>query len=936
MNQGWITLVGIIFAAALWADGAHSQTLKIQGAPTEVVEAVRRQAPDLFDSQSSLSEIDQLVRLIMEQGVFEKVSAYRTPGGDVVIEAQSIKTISAVKIMGNQNSSAETLFELIGIKSGEKFDKKKIIESGERLKAFYADQGYFNTLIEVKFVNSGLGLIEIIFNIEERSPCRITSIEITTPNLPLKKKLEARLKKQIDTPLTSAILQKTRLSIEFYLLKYLYLSSTIEEPDIDYDNDRTTAHLRYRIKDPYQYDRHITGYQQLSIFDIRRAISKTDATLNGTNPIAETVAQLTKNYLDKGYAHVQISSEVQEDPKTFVRRAEIHIIEGPRVRLSELNITGRISRPPQYYAELIRQNSSPLVQRGYFNRSDLELGQKNLVTELRNQGYLKARIQSLRTEYVKKKSQAKVLIVMDEGPLTQVRKVEFKGAKSFSDLELNEVVSLKSNTPLHLTSIEESLNQLKIFYRDRGFLEMKIKNINDQLVTYNDKGTEANIRFEIEEGPKVFVSTINIEGNTFTKDYVILREIDFDIGDVLTPEKIEESQMRLNRTGIFSQVSIRTLEDGSSISQRTVVISLRERDPGLFKIGLGADSERELTLRQFTALSYNNIGGSARALSGRLEFGYNPDQVQYLTHRLTAGYLEPFLFGSRTRGRVNFTRQQEITDFEESTHLTEIQDSSRVDFLLERDLSRHLKLTWTLWSLDSIKTFERHGFCINGQTGKCPDQLDRIATIGPTIDYDLRDSPFVPTRGSHTRWNLAYSDPQFGSSTDVNFIKSEISYTYLWNLGLPNLVWANQVRKGYLSNLSSISGSKVPTSQIFFLGGTSTIRGFGGSSSNERIPQGVEFPNDEVVVLHQSEYSLIKSEFRFPIYDSLGGVIFYDGGIVEVSGYHFEKPYRHAAGFGIRFNTPVGPVSLDLGFKLNRIPARKEDPWRIHFFIGSF
>lgn len=915
---------------------AFAQTLTIHGAQPEIIELLRKKSPELFDNSSSLSEIDYLVRLLMEHGSFERVSAYRSPEGNVSIEAQAIKLLSGIKVTGNRIASTTALLEIIELKEGDKFDKRKITESGERLKTFYSEQGYFNTVVEIRFANASDGRLEATFAIDEKSPCEVSVVEFNTLNPYLRQRLQYRGHKYVHQALTSVVLQNIRLTSDEFLRNERFLSAVIGEPEITYNEDRTSARLKYSIQDPYRYDRQVVGYKQLSIFDISRELNPPNTAPSGGDPISEAAERIRKKYLASGFAHAQVSTEINEDSKQFLRKARILIYEGPRVLVGQLNVSGRISRNPQYYADLIRNNSSELIKSGYFSRIDIELGHKNLINELRNQGFLKARIQSLRTEFTNKKSEAKIKIVMDEGPLTQVKKVDFLGIKAFNEAELNEVVTVHSNTPLRLSTIEESINRLKSFYLSRGFLEMKIENINNQLVEYNEKGTQAIVRFEILEGPKIIVSAINLEGNKFTRDYVILREIEFSIGETLTPEKIEESQMRLNRLGIFSQVRIRTLEEGTSISQRTVLISLKERDPGLFKIGVGADSERDLTLRQFTSVSFNNIEGTARTIAARLELGYNPDQVKYLTHRATIGYLEPFLFSTRTRGRINFTRQQQISNFNDVTLLTEISDSSRVDFLLERDLARNFKLTWTLWSLDSVKTFERYGNCLDGQPGKCPDQLDRIALLGPTLDYDLRDNPFVPTRGSHVRWNLSYSDPAFGSSSDVNFVKSEISYTYLWNLGSPSLVWANQLRHGNVSNLSTLAGSKVPGSQIFYLGGTSSIRGFGGSSSNERIPQGIEFPNEEVIVERESEYSLIKSEFRFPVYNSLGGVVFYDGGAVQVSGHHFERPYRHAAGFGVRFNTPVGPVSLDIGFKLDRIKERNEDPWRLHFFIGSF
>lgn len=927
-----------IFIVALFLSswGAQAQVLKIQGAPPGTVESLQKKYPQLFDKSTSLAEIDELVRQLMTVGNFEKVTALQQGNGDVVIEVQVLRRLTDVQIRGNKSFSTNSIKDLLDLKTGQNFERGSVTEAGERLKEFYGENGFYSTVVEVKFATLPDNQIQVVFEIDERSPCRIESLEFVTENQGLREYLHRRVKRFLKRPLTTAAFQDLQSAIQESLLFERYLLSTVGKPEINYNDDRTQAHLKYLIRNPFRYDHYFVGNSQLSVFDIVKTARVDEIQATSGDPSAEVSDRIKQRYLQSGFPHVQIKTTESEDPKAFKRAVTINIDEGPRVKITGFEVTGRISRPSKYYSQFIKENSSALLERGYYYRKDVELGYQNLINELRNQGYLKARVQSLRTEYVNKKAEAKIRIVLDEGPLTQVRKIDFKGIKAFSEIELSSVVAIKVNAPLRLSALEDSINRLQNFYRSRGYLEMHIKNLDDQLVHYNDRGTEANVTFDIVEGPQVIVSSIAIEGNSFTKDYVVLREIDFEIGDVLTPEKIEESRTRLNRMGIFSQVAINTVEEGTKVSQRTVKISVGERDPGLFKIGVGADSERELTLRQFTALSYNNIAGTAQGVSGRLELGYNPTQVQYLTHRLTAGYYRPFFGNSRTRGRINATRQKQVTDYEEKLDLIEVTDSSRIDFLLERDLTSTTKLTWRLWSIDSVKTFGVEGKCDDSTSVKCKSELDQIVTIGPTLDVDFRDSPFVPTRGSHFRWSLFYSSPDLGSSRDVEFAKTEASYSYLWNLGSPHLVWANQLRGGYVTNLSTIAGSKVPESHIFFLGGTSSIRGFSGSGSIERIPNAYEFPSNEVIVNEDSHYYLLRSEFRYPIYGVVGGVLFYDGGLVNVTGYEFEKPYRHSAGFGIRFNTPVGPVSLDMGFKLDRKADRKEDPWRVHFSIGTF
>ena len=87
---------------------------------------------------------------------------------------------------------------------------------------------------------------------------------------------------------------------------------------------------------------------------------------------------------------------------------------------------------------------------------------------------------------------------------------------------------------------------------------------------------------------------------------------------------------------------------------------------------------------------------------------------------------------------------------------------------------------------------------------------------------------------------------------------------------------------------------------------------------------------------------------RFPVYGAFGGAIFYDGGAVYVNQgpiisnappIETSNPYRHAIGVAARIATPVGPINLEVGFKLNRrglANGTYEAPLAYHFSIGAF
>jgi outer membrane protein assembly factor BamA len=151
------------------------------------------------------------------------------------------------------------------------------------------------------------------------------------------------------------------------------------------------------------------------------------------------------------------------------------------------------------------------------------------------------------------------------------------------------------------------------------------------------------------------------------------------------------------------------------------------------------------------------------------------------------------------------------------------------------------------------------------------------------------------------------------------------------------MVLANSLRLGDIKNLSGNDG--VPYNKKgFVLGGISTIRGF-EAGTNERFPneRDLGIASNEIYLLQdRAQFFLVKSELRFPIWGSVGGAVFYDGGLVKVDRIHFKDPYRDAAGFGIRYATPVGPANLEFAWKLDTDRDRGESPFRMHISIGTF
>jgi outer membrane protein insertion porin family len=900
----------------------------------------------LQEEDVSRADLDTLIRYLVNQEQYETVRFQQetTAAGKKIYHLNVGRTrrISALRFKGASSISETELRNQLGIGEKAVFDQQTLIEGGERIRRIYRDRGFRNTTIDLEFARLSETEVAVDVQVKEGPQTLVSSVELKASNSEFKRLFERQLRRQlINEPLTEQLLVGVRKEMREQFSRRRFLKADLTGPEVSFNRDESQATLTFTVVNSDQYLIDFKGVLQKGRGSVENSLNLD--TFFSTNPnLGPELATRVKNYyLSEGYSRVEVSGDETEGGKPFEKILVLDIREGPKVKIREINFIGRFSRPKQEYVDFLINHSTELIQDGYYNRDGIETGVKNLVIDRQNQGYLRAKVISLKTNYVgNKKDQIQITINLEEGPLTLLESLSFEGNSSFPEAILTGLIGLRTQEPLKLNQLEQGISKLKEFYYNNGFLEMSLVNEQEDLVRYNQDSTLAQVRFNILEGPKIVVGSILIEGNSLTKDYVILKELEFEPGQTLTPQLIEESARRLQRLGHFSSVDIKTLEEKTQISRRTVIVRVADRDPGLLTIGAGVNSELGVTFRGYTGVAYRNIFGTGRGTSARAEGNYNTTSVRYLEYRVNLSYLEPYLLNTRMNGRVNYTVSEYVADFKDRKGT----QSKQNIWTLEQNLSSNVFLSYDVLNSNQLRDFPLD----ESNPNNLPRTDNLIVSTGPNVDIDFRDHPFNPTKGSFTRFNAEYGSPDLGSSRTIKYLRASASYTHYQSFGKAGWVWANSLRGGVLRNWSPLGG--VPYDKKgFTLGGQSTIRGF---QPDEAFPNRSDFISDtdtELLLSGEASMYLLKSEIRFPIWGNIGGAIFYDGGAVYVDEMNFRKnavdslsrvsfsdPYRDAAGVAFRYNTPVGAVSLELGYKLDRKEDRNENQWPIFFSIGTF
>jgi outer membrane protein insertion porin family len=919
-------------------------TITVEGIHSQLAATAKDKLQHLLPHEFNIMDIEKSLEWVNKLGSFNGIEVYydELDSGktNVVYKFLPVHLIRSIRFTGNSHFGSFELLPELGFNENESLSQDKIQSAVDSIKKFYNLNGYLNAQVSADVsLQENSSDVGVNISIDEQDPCVIHSISFKSVNENLNKLLYKNIKSHIKNIFTQSTLNDMQSDSTNLLFSESYFTALLQAPEMTYNAAKTEVDISYVIGDPYSYSLVFEGNTVFNDVKLKKELKITPDNRLSTSAVDDINERIIRYYKKNGYANISIVHSENLFAQDFLRRLNFNITEGSKVRIKDILFEGTLSRPPKYYKNFILDHSSELVSSKTYNSDDIDQGIKNLTTELQNQGFLAAKIPTVRSDFDKTRTLVTIKVTLDEGPQTLIKEIIFRGLSKISHAEIEGAIGLAAGQPLQLNRLEESANRIIDTYRNKGYLDVQVLNKDKSLITYSADNTQATLIFDINEGPLITVSNIVIEGNTFTKQYVISRELQFHEGEILTPEKLSYTEQRLQRLSIFNSIDIHTLDDDPRNGNRTVLVHVSEHNPGIFKGGIGVNNDLTLTLKGFVGIAYRNLFGTGRGINSRIEIDEKLKSPQldknFTEYSLNVGYTEPFVFGFAGTGRVNLVRSNKLFSIDTVAHQTIADDNAQGDLIYERDLTRKIKLIYEVYGLAQIRTYDIFGKDTPDPSPRNPKPVPLnsapllIGTTGPAILFEGRDNIFNPTRGYDANISLEFSSPYLASTQTVAYYRTIEEYTRYIPLG--PVVWANKGKIGYERNLSTLQDGAIPEVKTFFLGGQSTIRGFSPTEafpfSQTDVQNGI--PTEEFLIL-------AKSELRFPISGNLGGAIFYDGGQVGSPTYHPQFLWRDAIGAGLRYNTPVGPVSLEIGFKLNQDTNRFESPYAVQFSIGVF
>ena len=698
-------------------------------------------------------------------------------------------------------------------------------------------------------------------------------------------------------------------------IKRLFKLGYFENISVDVKEGKNGVILRYFIKEkPIITDVVFKGNKKISSRKLKEELGLTTEEGEETKLqkpldykyLDKLVQKIKEIYAKRGYPETQVYYTIE---RTSPTRAVVtfYIKEGKKAEVCEVKVVGNRELSSGEIKDVLLTKPKSILHLRFtapLSEEKLEKDVKRIEELYKEKGFLDVVVGKPEVEPIGNSCYRVVFRIVKEGKPYRFGKIEFEGNKLFSSEDFLKLEKkLRPGKRFNQKVVDDLVRKIIRKYGELGFI---FANVVPEIKLHPETHT-ADVIFHIYEGERAYVRWIRIEGNISTRDRTIRRELDLYETGIFNTVRLERSIRRLFNTGYFENVDVKpkVIEGTNKVD---VDVKVKERLTGVFSIGAGYSSVSKLV--GMVSVSKGNLFGTGDSGSVNMQFGsrvfdfyitYNHtwwmNKPQTLSLSLYNNRYEYFTYTSKKTGFSALVSRRLWEDWKVG-----------VGYLIERDKITDIDID----APDIVK--EEEG-------------TERIGMATAFISRDLRDNRFLPHRGDFFKVTSQVAGNFLAG--DKNFYKLIGEYAYYFNFNdlpvdveLP-LIASVHAKIGYAGAFGSTE--RLPIDYRFYVGGDTTIRGFRWGEAGPKDENGnPEGANRELIFNFELGYDVTRMLRLI--------------GFVDVGGGWWDKyklgDMRKSAGIGLRVLTPMGPIRLDLGWKLDRRSGESSSEW--HFGMGSY
>lgn len=520
-------------------------------------------------------------------------------------------------------------------------------------------------------------------------------------------------------------------------------------------------------------------------------------------------------------------------------------------------------------------------------------------------GYADFRVVSAQAELSPTQDEFFITFNIEEGERYKVSKIDVDiSLPQLKKQDVLDTVQFSKGDWYNANKVEESIQKITDLVGTKGYAFGEVR----PRIERNKEKRTLDITFDVQEGPRVFVERIDITGNVRTLDKVIRREFRLVEGDAFNSAKLRRSRQRLQDLGFFEKVEVNNVPSEDYPDRTIIKVDIQEKSTGELSFGVGYST---------TAGALFEIGIRERNLLGKGQDLLAKASLGQKSTRFDLSFTEPYFMNREVA--AGFDLFHKTTDLTKSSSYsqTDTGGALRVGYHLTENLSQSLRYSLKQSKVeDVVSSASRY---VKAQEG-----TSTTSSVSQSLLYDRRDSKLNPTDGYFGRM----SNEVAGLGGTERFFRTDIDGGYFYPIA-EEWTFIASGHTGYIAGI----GKDVRITDRYFIGGE-TIRGFAQAGVGPRDKSTSDALGGNWMAAGSLE---VVFPVGLPNEYGIQGKVFSDFGTVgagddnDPTTVNDSRKIRSAAGFGVNWKSPLGPMSLDFGFPITKESFDETEVFRFNF-----
>ena len=911
-------------------------------------------------------DVKESLHALFATGLYRSIVAEGAEtGGQVTVTFDGVPQLflRRLYIQGmKQDTLAAQIQRATRLELGASFTAQELDQATEHLRQALERNGFHVATVSVKTVPAGgRHLVDVIYTVNAGRQAKVGAVEATGTKAMTNKEFRNIAKLKRGSTVTANTVPRALRKLRKQYQKQNRLEATVRAGPETFNSATNSVDFQFQVNRGPVVRISATG-AKISQRDLKRLVPVYDEGAVDPDLLDEGDGNLRDHFQKKGYFDVHVT-HVVEQPGPNQENIIYKIEPGTPHKVVSVTVTGNHYFDRSVVKERLAVQAADRVNSHGIYSQQLQAQDVVAIQALyKSNGFGNVTVTPVVTDSdatpgtpKTKVAVVRVTYEIHEGVQQKIGRVELSGVEKVSKVTLLEQMNMRPGEPFSLTTLAGDRLQLFDYYYRHGFsqVELEFEQLPDPL-----DPNRIDIDVRVHEGNPFYVNHVLISGLHYTKPRVVDKVMEIKAGDPLNRNAILDTQRRLYNLALFSEVDTGIVNPRGTQPRKDVLVNVTEAHRWNYDYGFGFEVQTgnpqtncpspasliELGVAHPNSyvcspngkfgvsprisfdVSRINLGGRNRTISLQTAYG-TLEQQAVMTYNVPKFYDHKTFDFSISGGYVS---NQNVTTYEASTL------SGSVVFT-----ERPNKANTLIYSMTYRYVYVNpSSLQVSAELIPLLSQPTRVSGPGITWVHDTRNNPLDATSG----WYL--SAQQFfaweGFASQANFNRVDITESNYYRLNKENWILARSTRIGFENTYGSPSYNLIPLPERLYAGGATSHRGFSINAAGPRdlqtgFPVGGSgaFVNSTELRIPPVPLPLIGNNLGFVIFEDLGNV-YQNASDIFPSLLRFYQPNvktcynlvgpegtcnfnydSQAAGIGLRYKTPVGPIRLDFSYNMN-------------------